>query len=165
MGVMAPTHAVLKKKGTLLNSSETLGLLDENLPSAIHVNLLGSYYPMIVNEFYAQDASMVSKLLCKSFGAIFLSERTVLYLDGPPTEKKKGYSKKATRNQRQELQENEVFNPGGRGGAAQGRWVSSSQMDTIISAVTSHLRIHSQYEECVGTNSSATRLEQHFVRQ
>lgn len=127
MGVKG-THRFLKKRGfnPIVFSSPTSDSL-----TTIHVDLLGSHYPLIVDHFFTKDPTVAAKLIMKKIGEIYSTNCTVLYLDGARTNEKQ-----ATTARRLQVREKDLKTLGSLFRLAEekithGRTISSSQFSTI----------------------------------
>src|ERR1700722_7719969 len=130
MGVKG-THLFLNKRGLTPSFVENIDSLSSVFidPITIHVDLLGSFYPTILTNFFRHDISMAAKLLVNHLNATLLKNISSLYIDSGRTKEKKCTSEKGQQTKEKEKKTPERLLRIAEGKAAQGRRICGSQID------------------------------------
>jgi len=133
MGVKG-THLFLKKRGLTSSFVENIDSLSSLFkdPITIHVDLLGSFYPTILTNFFRHDISMAAKLLINHLNATLPKNISSLYIDGRRTKEKKCTSEKRQQRKEKDQKTTERLLRIAEGKAAQGRRISGSHIDAIF---------------------------------
>ena len=133
MGVKG-THFFLKKRGLTPSFVENVASLSSVFkdPITIHVDLLGTFYPTILTNFFRHDISMAAKLLVNHLNATLPKNISSLYIDSGRTKEKKCTSEKRQQTKEKDQKKTERLLRIAEGKAAQGRRISGSQMDAIF---------------------------------
>jgi hypothetical protein len=133
MGVNG-THLFLKKRGltpSFVENVESLSSVFKD-PITIHVDLVGSFYPTILTNFFPHHMSMGAKLLANHLNASLLKNMSPLYIDSQRTKEKKCTSEKRQQTKGKDQKTTERLLRIAEGKAVQGRRLSGSQMDGIF---------------------------------
>jgi hypothetical protein len=127
MGVNG-THSFLKKRGL---SAQVLSSPMIESVNTVHVDLLGSYYQMVIDNFFLKVPNVAAKLIFTKLGHIFSVDRTILYLDGGRTKEKQETAERRRNVKKKDIRKLDVMFRVAEGKAAQGRLISASQYDAL----------------------------------
>jgi hypothetical protein len=127
MGVIS-AHSFLRKK-SFNPASVSQSALEQY--TKFHVDVLGSYYPVLIDNFYKHPPSQAATLVIEKLKSMLPMEKTILYLDG-----NKSAEKQATTERRSQVKEKDMRRLQAQlriaeSKAAQGHRISASQIKEI----------------------------------
>jgi hypothetical protein len=127
MGVKA-THSFLKKKGLSFTPTDYPTIQSYH---TLHVDLLGSFYPLFIDSFFKHEPKVAAKFVLDRLQTLLPIQKTILYMDGNRTVEKNATAQRRLNVQVRDSKKLESLLFAAKTKASKGQRVSVSQIDAI----------------------------------